>query len=126
FHDAIVAGGTRTLAADARWGGAVTAHTGETVTVYVSASYPVDATVTQRVADFVASLYHGSELQTASFYIAPPAEIARVCGGGDSGCVLTSQNLIVAPGANLRDGTSVETIIAHEYGHFVALNPQNP
>jgi hypothetical protein len=127
FRDSVHAGGGRALAdAGNRWGGAVTARTGETVDVYVSSSYPVDPSVTQHMADFVASLYHGSELQSAAFYLAPPAEITRVCGGGDSGCVLTAQNTIVAPGADLRDGTSVETIIAHEYGHFVALYRQNP
>jgi hypothetical protein len=127
FRDGVAGSrGSRALAAkSASWGGAVTARTGEAVTVYVSASYPLDSAITQHAADFVASLYHGPELQHASFYLAPLSEIARVCGSGDAGCVLTSQNLIVAPGTDLRDGTSVETILAHEYGHFVAMNRLN-
>ena len=127
FRDRVVARrGARRLAADpARWGGTVTARTGEAVTVYASPSYPVDPAVTQQAADFVASLFHGPELQTASFYLAPPAEIERLCGGGDAGCFMASQRLLAVPGSDLPNGTSAETVIAHEYGHFVAANRSN-
>jgi hypothetical protein len=127
FRDAVLTTrGARTPAAQtARWGGAVSARTGEAVTIYVSASYAVDPAVAQHAADFVASLYHGAELRTASFYLAPRDEIGRLCGEDTSGCYFASQNLIVAPAADLPDGTSAETVLAHEYGHLVAASESN-
>jgi hypothetical protein len=127
FHDTIL--GARAPAAKLvadRWGGATPAKTGETVTVYVSDTYPVDPAVPQSTADFLVDLYHGSELGTLSVYVAPLAEVVQLCGGADAaGCYSPSQGLAVIPGADLPDGTSVETILAHEYGHHVAANRDN-
>ncbi len=109
-----------------RWGGSTIAQSGEALSVYVSDAYPVEPALVQRTADFLAQLYHGPELGGVSVYIAPLAEIKQVCGSGDAaGCYSPAQRLIVAPGSDLPNGVSVETILAHEYGHHVAASRDN-
>ena len=113
------------LPSPARWGGPTASPTGETVNVQFSDAYPVDPEALEQMADFVTSLYHGSELARTTFYFAPLAEIGQLCGTGAEGCYFASEGLIVAPGEDLPDGTSVETIVAHEYGHHIAEHRDN-
>ncbi len=122
--------GRRFLAAAAlpkAWGGPVTATDGEAVTVLVSDAYAVDPAIQQSAADFLTQLYHGDELSTLTLYLAPLDEVQSVCGSAAAGCYGASsgRNVIVSPGTDLPDGTSVETILAHEYGHHVAESRDN-
>lgn len=105
------------------WGGVYTTRTNEQVTVYSSNAYAVDTAANQRWADFLASLVHGPELSTVSLYLAPPAEVASMCGGADIlGCY--GNDRILAPGQGSAE-VSAESVIAHEYGHHVAAHRLN-
>ncbi len=105
------------------WGGTTTASTGEQVTIYVSRSYPEDSAVTQRWANFLASLVHGSELSRLTMYLETPIEVSRTCGGSDIlGCY--GDDTIIAPGED-QQGITAEAVITHEYGHHVAANRVN-
>lgn len=128
FHDTLLSGSRRLEAAEraGEWGGNVTASDGEVVQVFVSDSYPVDPTVPQSVADFMVQLYHGDELGQAIVYIAPYAEVQRICGFDAGGCYDPATEKIVLPGVVLPDGTTKETILVHELGHNMARNRLNP
>jgi hypothetical protein len=105
------------------WGGIYTTRTNEHVTVYSSNAYTVDDATNQHWADFLASLVHGNELSSASLYLAPPSEVAAICGGVDIlGCY--GNNRIVAPGQATPD-VSAESVVAHEYGHHIAAHRSN-
>jgi hypothetical protein len=108
------------------WGGPVTASTGETVEVHVSDSYPVDPAFQRGIADFLTALYHGSELPAVKVYVATPDEVNGLCGAGEGGCYQPGFRRIFTPGEDLAGGLSKETILAHEYGHYVADNRLNP
>ncbi len=127
FRDAVLAGSRRLQGAERAgdWGGPTTASDGETVEIRVSDAYPVDPARTQSLADFVAQLYHGSELAEASFYVAPLAEVQQICGLSAGGCYDPEAETVVIPGESLPDGTAAETVLVHEYGHHVARNRTN-
>ena len=125
-RDADATPSTRLLARAARaWsGGAVTASTGATLTVYVSDSYPPGQVAPQTWADFFASLIHGSELSLLVVYVAPPAEVQAICRSSEAfGCY--GGNRLVVPGEPV-EGVSPEDIARHEYGHHVAEHRSNP
>jgi hypothetical protein len=127
FHDTVLSGSRRLQAArrDGEWGGNVTANDGEVLQLFVSDTYPVDATVTQSLADFMVQLYHGDELTKAVVYVAPLDEVQSICGLDAGGCYDPSDENIVIPGDVLPDGTTKETILVHELGHNVARNRVN-
>jgi hypothetical protein len=105
------------------WGGVYMTRTNEQVTVYSSSAYAVDNATNQRWADFLASLVHGAELSSVSLYLAPPAEVASMCGGADIlGCY--GNDRILAPGQGTAE-VSAESVIAHEYGHHIAAHRVN-
>jgi len=105
------------------WGGAYTTRTNEHVTVYSSNAYAVDDAANQRWAEFLATLVHGSELSSVSLYLAPPSEVASICGGVDIlGCY--GDDRIVAPGQGTVE-ISAESVVAHEYGHHIAAHRSN-
>lgn len=107
-------------------GGIYTAATGDQVKVYVSNSYPIDDTVNQRWADFIAGLVHGTEIATVTIYVAPIAEVQSICQSTEAdGCYLLRDQQIIVPGEPLMDGVPVEEIVAHEYGHHIAMNRSN-
>ena len=105
-------------------GGPITTSTGETVTVYVSDSFPVDEVTPESWAEFLAHLTHGPELSRLTLYIAPLDEVSADCGPQALGCY--GDNKIVAIGEPYVDGTTPEEIVRHEYGHHVAFNRSNP
>ncbi len=129
FRDTVLHG--RRFLAAARfpkaWGGPVAASDGETVTVVVSDAYAVDPAIPQSAADFLTQLYHGDELSTLTLYLAPLDEVQSICGPAAAGCYGSSagRSTIISPGTDLPDRTSVETILAHEYGHHVAQSRDN-
>jgi len=107
------------------WGGAYKVSTGESVTVYASNAYPVDPAMGQRWADFLASLVHGSELSSVIVFLAPGAQIDRLCGSDAVACYSPQGSLLVAPGDDPAANLSAEAVVTHEYGHHVAANRVN-
>jgi hypothetical protein len=106
------------------WGGTYTTTTNEQVTVLSSASYPVDQAFSQRWANFLASLVHGSEISQVTLCLATPAEVSAICGGGSDVLGCYGQNTIIAPGEDT-SSIAAEAVITHEYGHHVALHRSN-
>jgi hypothetical protein len=112
------------LAATAWWGGPYGTPTGESVTVYLSTSYPEDELVARRWAEFFASLVHGPELAAVTVYLAPPPEVDALCRGiGALGCY-GNQRLVAIGDSSA--GIAPTAVAAHEYGHHVAHNRVNP
>jgi hypothetical protein len=111
---------TLTSASAAFWGGTVAASTGEEVTVRFSDSYPQDPSLAQRWANLLASLLHGSELQSLVLYLAPLREVQSVCGQSALACYSPGQSLIVASADRVAPDVTAESIVMHEYGHHVA------
>jgi hypothetical protein len=127
FRDSIITS-SRTLAlqrAAAAWGGTYTTASGEQVRVLVSDSYPQDQARPQYWADFLSRLLHGSELAALTLYVAPYAEIQRICGRSALACYDGQRGTIYAPGDQVADDIAAESIVAHEYGHHVAANRSN-
>jgi hypothetical protein len=127
FRDAIVtASAPRALQAASEWGGATTATDGETVNVYFSDSYPVDATRGLQWADFMTSLVHGPELQTVALHFAPLKEIQGHCGADALACYNPRAATIYAPADDPAFDTSAKGVLIHEYGHHIAATRANP
>ncbi len=108
------------------WGGTYRVPTGEAVTVYASNAYPVDPAMGQRWADFLDTLVHGSELSSVIVFLAPDAEVGRLCGTDAVACYSSRDNLLVAPGQDPGADLSAEAVVTHEYGHHVAAHRINP
>jgi hypothetical protein len=107
-------------------GGVYTVASGEQVKVYVSDSYPVDDSLNQHWADFIARLVHGNEIAKLTVYVAPMAELQSLCRSTEAdGCYLFNEQEMIVPGETPPDGAPVEEIVAHEYGHHIALNRSN-
>jgi len=107
------------------WGGVYTAKSGAHVTVQSSGEYPVDPAVNQAAADFVDSLVHGSEISSVKIYFAPPAEVGILCYTQEAdGCYFPATGQIITVGEDTPWST-VEEVVAHEYGHHVANNRNN-
>jgi hypothetical protein len=107
------------------WGGQYRVSTGESVTVYASNSYPVDASLGQRWADFLATLVHGSELSTVIVLLATPDQISSTCGADAVACYNARGGQLYAPGESPGSDLSAEAVITHEYGHHIAANRSN-
>jgi hypothetical protein len=112
----------RRLAALNWTGGSYTTSTGEAVVVYVSTSYPADASVGRRWADYFASLDHGAELHLLRAYVAPLDEVEEMCGGEALGCYGGSRLVMVGDSSA---GIPPASVAAHEYGHHIAANRNN-
>src|SRR5437870_7017913 len=128
FRDRVLSGPVRTVAAVGQssfWGGPVTASTGETLKIYVSDEYGEDEGMRQAWADFLVQLYHGPELDQVTILVAPLSEVQTICGPNTGGCYSAAAGAAVAPGEDLPDGTSKETVLVHELGHNVAANRDN-
>jgi hypothetical protein len=107
------------------WGGVYTAKSGAQVTIESSAAYPVDPAVNQARADFVGSLVHGTEISKVKIYFAPPAEVATLCQAQEvDGCYFPATGDIFTVGEDTPWST-VEEVVAHEYGHHVATSRLN-
>jgi hypothetical protein len=107
------------------WGGVYTATSGAQVKIQSSATYPVDPAVNQARADFVGSLVHGGEIASVKIYFAPPAEVAILCKAQEvDGCYFPATGDIFTVGEDTPWST-VEEVVAHEYGHHLATNRLN-
>jgi hypothetical protein len=118
--------GLRHLAAQpGAWGGVYTGPSGAHVTIYSSRYYPFDASVNQAAANFVDGLVHGAEISSVKVYFAPPDEVGILCYSKDvDGCYFPSTGEIITIGEDTQWST-VEEVLAHEYGHHVANNRDN-
>lgn len=130
FRDRVLPSSTRSLQSfpllASAWGGRYQTSTGDSVAVYVARSYPQDDTVPQHWADFVASLVHGPELATLTLLFAPLPDVHSACGAAALACYSPTDHVILAPGEDVPDGPSVESVVAHEYGHHIAASRLNP
>jgi hypothetical protein len=122
----VLTGTFRRLAAlPGAWGGVYSVRSGAHVTIYSSASYPIDQSTNQAAADFIDSLVHGPEISTVKFYFAPPAEVGAVCQSQEAdGCYFPASSDIVAIGEDTQLST-VEEAVTHEFGHHIANNRKN-
>jgi hypothetical protein len=110
----------------ADYGGDYPTATGESVTILESDSYAPDDAANQSWADFVASLLHNWELSTVTVYFAPYDEVTALCSDEADACYFPDLQAIVMPGEEPPDGTPLEELVMHEYGHHVANNRENP
>jgi hypothetical protein len=127
FRDAVITT-PRTVSlqrAAAAWGGTYTATSGEQVRVLFSDSFTPDQARGQYWADYLSRLLHGSELAAVTLYLAPYAEVQRICGRGSLACYDSQRSTIYAPGDQVANDISAESVVAHEYGHHVAANRSN-
>lgn len=94
----------------------------------VSDAYPVDPAVPRRWAEWAAtSLPHAhGDLDALRLLLLAPLEVAGACGAPVDGCYLRPQRTIVGPGEDFADGTSVATVLAHEFGHHLSTLRLNP
>jgi hypothetical protein len=116
---------TRALAPNGYWGGQYRTNAGELVTIYASNSYPMDASLGQRWADFLSSLVHGSEISSVTVLLSTPGQIEGVCGQDALACYSARGSLLYAPGEDPTSSFSAEAVVAHEYGHHIAANRNN-
>jgi hypothetical protein len=125
-HSRVLTGSFRRLAAQpGAWGGVYAVRSGAHVTIYSSASYPVDQNTNQAAADFIDSLVHGPEISTVKFYFAPPTEVGAMCQSQEAdGCYFPATSDIVAIGEDTQSST-VEEVVTHEFGHHIANNRKN-
>jgi hypothetical protein len=88
----------------------------------MSSAYVPDDSVLESVADLFDGFYHGPELADVTIYLAPEDEIHAQCQSNDSdSCFDPSTDTIYLVGTPPSDGTPVEEIAAHEYGHAIAF-----
>jgi hypothetical protein len=127
-HDAVLAV-PLTLEVDPSinaYGGQYVATSGAVVRVLTSPLYPRDDTVNQRWANFLDSLVHGPELAGLTLVLAPSGQVQQTCGLGAYACYNLPSSTIVASNDRIGDGPTPEAVVAHEYGHHLAAQRQNP
>jgi hypothetical protein len=107
-------------------GGTYTAATGEQVRIFSAPAFAADPTFNQRWADFVASLPHGGELASVTIYLAALTQVGNVCGLHTLGCYSGRDRVIFTSAEDAGERATAQSILAHEYGHHVAQNRQNP
>jgi hypothetical protein len=103
-------------------GGVQQTVSGARVRVYVSSSYGDADALAANWAAFIAALPHGQELELVEAYVAPLAEVERICGSDALGCY--GRQELVSIGEAV-DGITAEEVVRHEYGHHVAANRLN-
>jgi hypothetical protein len=108
------------------WGGSYLTSTGETVRVFSSDAYALDTSFNQGRAEAIVRLPHGAEVSALTAYFLTFDEMQSVCGSQALACYSPLDQTLVALGENAPDGTSGESILAHEYGHHLARNRLNP
>ena len=123
IRDSVVRGEVRATAAS--YGGYITAFNGERVRVLLSDRYAPNNSVLQSWADFLARLPHGSELGSVTVYVAPLEEMTSICSAEANACYDSDQQVMVVVGDVPPDGTPIEELAAHEYGHHIANNRNN-
>jgi hypothetical protein len=95
--------------------------------MYASAWYRYDPAWLQGWSGLFDDLFHGPELSKLTLVFLPPFnwywwDISDQCGRSAQGCYDPVTETLYAPGERLSDGTRMETVIAHEYGHHIEAN----
>lgn len=82
----------------------------------------------RRIASFLGTLAHGSEMSLLNVELDSPSQIASDCGRGSQACYFSagSRMLINGNDTAARDGATREFVIAHEYGHHLANHRPAP
>jgi hypothetical protein len=108
------------------YGGGAFFSNGRTLNLFMSDRYVYDGAWLQAQADWITRyLHYGSELEAATFYTVTQEEVAAVCGANAYGCYSPSSQILILPGNHYADGTRIEQILMHEYGHHIARNRDN-
>jgi hypothetical protein len=107
------------------FGGIVKTAAGETFKLYLAPRYGSNKTLLGAWTRFFADLIHGDELEELTVFVAPLKEIQNLCGEATNGCYAPADGLLTIPGETPPDGTRVEEIAAHEYGHHIENNRSN-
>ena len=108
------------------WGGEYPTASGAVVRIRVSNTYAVDEAESQQWAEYLDTLVHGPELSRLEVYFAPFREMQAICGRTAAACYSPIESRIVVPGEDVEGGPTVQSLLAHEYGHHVAANRLNP
>jgi hypothetical protein len=119
----------RARSAASGFGGPITVTVGgkqSTVTIYTSNAFTRDISVNQSWATFFATIPHGSELSSLTVMIESIDQITADCGSTADSCYDPNSNTMNLVGVTPLDGSDMEQIAAHEYGHHIATNRLNP
>ena len=98
------------------------------VSVTPSCAESCDVTDPQRVANFIGTLIHGSEVDLLTVQLDTEFQLGFDCGFGAEACYFTGENRIVIGGYDEADGdgATFDFVLAHEYGHHVAQHRRMP
>jgi hypothetical protein len=121
---ALLASAPRHLSAASWWGGTYTLPDGERVELHISSRYPQADGVAQRWVDFFAGIPHGKELSLVKVYVAPLDEVEEMCFSSYVIGCYGRQTLVTMGDSSA--GVAPTSIAAHEYGHHIAANRDNP
>lgn len=92
-------------------------------TVQVDApNFPPDPSRDQAFVSLLGSLVHGDEIVTVALHLADPQEMQEWCGASAGACV--THSTIHIPG--WLSPAQQQTVLAHEYGHIIHSNRDNP
>jgi hypothetical protein len=106
-----------------RW---YSAPDGSRVRVVISTAFQPDPAVGQSWTDFLGGLVHGSEISDVLVYVQSDRQVAASCGSaGVYACYDARNKRLNVPGHTPSDGTPLEEVAAHEYGHHVARDRRN-
>jgi hypothetical protein len=128
IHDSVVAPHARPRAihpAATTRGGEITTGDGSRVRVLASSGLGASDAARRSYAELFASFFHGRELGSVTVYLAPFSEMQNVCGAVADSCYDPSTEEIVLVGETPPDGTPIEELAAHEYGHHIAMHRDN-
>jgi hypothetical protein len=101
-----------------------------TVAVEVTAACQASCQITdpQRVADFIGTLIHGSEVSLLTVQLDTEFQLGFDCGFGAEACYFSEEDKIVIGGYEEADsqGATFDFVLAHEYGHHLAQHRRMP
>jgi len=82
----------------------------------------------EKIAEFLGTLAHASEMNLLKVQLSTPREIAYSCGAGVQACYYPLGNRMVINGNDTvaDDGATRAFVIAHEYGHHLANHRPAP
>jgi hypothetical protein len=106
-------------------GGEYATSNGSHVKVLASSGLQADEAALRSYAELFASFVHGPELRSVTVFLAPFSEMQDICSASADSCYDPSTQEIVLVGETPPDGSPIEELAAHEYGHHIALHRDN-